>query len=1079
MTKVLSILICFVTFSSSFAFASGVPEVKNQREISQQTKNILKGKVVDSKGVALPGVTVLIKGTTKGVATDMDGNYTITFTESNPTIVFSFIGMQKKEFLYTGQKTLNVTLSDDTEEMEEVVVVAYGSQKKESLTGAISTVSTKAIEKRAVTSVSSVLEGETSGVQVNNSYGEPGADATIRIRGFTSINGSNSPLYVVDGVPFGGNMSDLNPSDIKSISVLKDAASAALYGNRAANGVILITTKSGASDQVRLRFSVNQGIYNRGIKDYDRLGTDEWMEAMWKGYRNSLVTAGSTIEEANAKASSNLIKTYLKYNVYDKADDEVFDNNGNVVAKMRDGFKDDLDWNDDIERLGWRQDYNLSADVASEKFSCFFSIGYLDEDGYVKTSDFNRMTARANVSITPRKWLKVGLNMTGSHQNSNSTAGTTDDNNSFVNPFFYGRTMSPIYPVHLHDMTTGEYILDDNGNKIYDDGDANGRPQYLGRHVVWESELDQDKTLKNTLNAQVFMNISFLKDFKFILKGDVNVRNLENREYSNSTIGDGAGLGRAKKAIYNYKNYTSQQQLTWNKSYDLHNIDALVAHENYSYNRKYTYGFKTTEIYSGVNEFNNFTEVNSLDGYSDNYKTESFLGRIRYNYDNKYFAEASFRRDGSSRFHKDTRWGNFWSVGGSWMISKEEFMYNLEDKINSLKLRASYGEVGNDAGAGYYSYMSLYYSDQNGKQAATYRSQLPANNLKWETTSSFGVALEGRFFNRLNLTIEYFDKRSKDLLFDVYFPLSSGATSSSSAEATVTQNLGTVSNKGLEITADYNIIANNTWKWNFGFNANFLNNEILKLPEENRENGIINGSKRYLEGHGIYDFWLYQFVGVDQMNGEALYEIDPSKETPSEYVREINGETYTTNTSYGLKDWSGSVIPDVYGSFNTSLSWNNFSFSVMCTYSLGGKTLDYTYSDLMSVTTNPSAIHKDILKSWDGVPEGITETSANRIDPNGVPQINYTLSQYNNATSTRFLQDADYLVIKNVSLSYMFPENICNKLDLKGLTLNLGIDNLATFTKLQGMNPQQSFSGTNQNAFVTARVYTLGLRVNL
>lgn len=989
-----------------------------------------------------------------------------------------------------------ISLKNDARAIDEVVVVAYGTAKKSSLTGAVSSVDSKAIEMRPVSSVAGVLEGQAAGIQVNNTYGQPGSDPTIRIRGFSSVNGSNDPLYVLDGVPFGGNISDLNANDIESISVLKDAASSALFGNRASNGVILITTKRGRSERLSVNATINQGLYNRGIPEYDRMGADDFMETMWKGYRNSLMSGQAdkypTEALANAQASKTLISDLLIYNIYNKGAQELFDSNGKLVAgaKVLDGYAGDLDWYKDIERLGHRQDYSINADASTEKANYFFSLGYLDEKGYVKTSDFQRFNARANINITPRKWFKTGVTLAASHQVSNSTAGSADDASSFVNPFYFARNMAPIYPVHLH-KANGEYELDENGNIQYDGGSELARPQNVGRHVVWENGLDLDRTYRTTLQGQAYATVNFLKDFSFTVRGDLNLRNSENQGYENPIIGNGQGnKGRAKRVMYRYKNYTFQQQLSWDKSFGKHHVDVLVGHENYSYNYGYTYGYKTTQTFSGNTELVNFTNITSLTGYQNDYRTESYLSRARYNYNSKYFAEASFRRDGSSRFHPDNRWGNFWSVGGSWMISQEKFMENTQKAISSLKLRASYGEVGNDAGVGYYGYMALYGMTQNNNLGAAYKTQNDAYDIKWETSSSFGVALEGRFYDRVNLSLEYFDKRSQDLLFDVQLPLSAGATSATSASATVSKNLGSISNRGFEITMDVDAIQKKDWRWNIGLNATFLKNKILKLPEQNRTEGIISGTKKYMEGHGIYDYWMYQYVGVDQMTGNCLYQPDLDKyyigdavggksELPAEYVVQIGDKYYTTYTTYARKDWSGSAIPKVNGSISSSLSYKNLTLSVLMTYALGGKTIDYSYQSLMGVTSNPSALHKDLLNSWNGAPEGMTENSPNRIDPNGIPVVDFDRSSKNNATSSRFLQDGSYLVIKNVNLSYSFPKVLVRKIDLSGLSINASIENLATFTHLKGMNPQQSFAGTNDNAFVTARVFSLGINIKL
>ncbi|MDR0394532.1 MAG: TonB-dependent receptor [Tannerella sp.] len=1048
----------------------------------------VRGMVVDETGEPVIGATIQIKGTSQGTATDADGRFTLS-APADGMLVISYIGMQTQEVPVGAN--VSVVLTASTELLDEVLVVAYGTSRRSAVTGAISTVDVSQIEKRPVSSISSVLEGTGTGIQVNSTYGQPGQDASIRIRGFGSVTGSNTPLYVLDGVPFGGNISDLNANDIENISVLKDATSAALYGNRASNGVILITTKKGKSERVRIRMSTNQGVYTRGLAEYDRVNADDFMEVMWQGYRNQLVSNGRTPEEAGQTASGTLVSDILLYNVYNKPGDQLFDANGKLLsdASIRSGYANDLNWYKPIERKGYRQEYNLSGEGATEKNNFFFSVGYLGEQGYIINSGFDRLTARANINLTPNKWFKTGISVSGSHQNADYTNG--DATASFTNPFMYARNIAPIYPVHLHNMENGEYLLDENGDKQYDGGSEYGRPQYPSRHVVWEMELDRDNSIRNTINSIMYADIRFLNDFVFTLKGDMNLRNSERRAYNNATIGDGAGNnGRSSRNIYRYKNYSFQQQLNWNRTFNgLHFVDALVGHENYSYNYSYLYGYKTTEIFPGAIEMQNFTAITSLYDYQQNYRTESYLGRVRYSYDEKYHADASYRRDGSSRFHPDHRWGNFWSMGVNWIASKEDFIKEI-DWINALKVRASYGEVGNDESVSYYGYMALYSMAQNANKGAAYKTQNEASNIKWESAASFSAAVEATLFKRLDLSLEYFDKRTNDLLFDVYMPLSAGATSTSAAEATITKNLGSVSNRGVEFTIDYSILQSKEWEWKIGGNATWLKNKILTLPEQNRENGIISSTKKYMEGHGIYDYWLYQFAGVDRLTGNALYLPnledyfinrggdnklgDGSDEIPGEHLVKIGEEYYTKNPTFGKRDWSGSVIPKVYGALNTSLSYKNFTLTGLATYAIGGKTIDYSYQSLMSASGSPHALHKDILDSWSS-PEGITENSPNRIDPNGIPVVDFARSNFNNATSSRFLTDGSYFVVKNISLSYLFPRQLIRKIDFESIRLNASVENLATFTKRKGMNPQQSFAGTSDNVMVTPRVFTVGV----
>lgn len=1069
--------------------------------VTAQTLTVSGVVISEEDGEPVVGASVLVKGENLGVITNLDGKFTIpNVPASAKTLVISFVGMRAQEVAI--KPNLKVVLANDTQMLDEVVVtVAYGTAKKSSLTGAISTVDQSQIEMRPTSSVTTALEGTTSGVQINSTYGSPGSSPSIRIRGIGTVNGSSDPLYVVDGVPFGGNISDINPVDIESLSVLKDAASAALYGNRASNGVILITTKRGKSDKISFDLRINQGVYSRGIKEYKRTSPNQFMEASWMNLRNARMTAGDDAATAAQYASENLIAEQLYLNIYNKADNELFDANGKLVAgaAILPGYADDLDWYSQAIRSGYRQEYSFSGNTANEKSDYYFSLGYLDEQGYVTNSDFNRWSARTSMNFTPKKWFKAGINITASHQVMNSTNG--DSGSSFTNAFMYCRQVAPIYPVHLHNAD-GSYRLDANGNRQYDPGyykndegiDIQTRSQYSDRHVIWENELDVDKTVRNTMQGIAYADVKFLKDFTFTLKGDLNVRNSENRTYNNATIGDGKGSGgRSSRTGYRYKNYTFQQQLRWNREFGKHMVDVLAAHESYSYNYDYLYGYKTTEIFEGKGNLSNFTDISSLNGYENNYNTESYLGRIRYNYADKYNLEVSFRRDGSSRFAKNNRWGNFGSIGANWIVSEEEFMKPVT-WVNQLKLRANYGQVGNDAGAGYYGYMALYSRSQNANLGAYYLSQNEALDLKWETGEAFGFALEGRFFKRWNLGLEYFDKRNKDLLFNVYLPLSAGATSTSSAVATVAKNLGTISNRGFEINTDVDVFKNPNWRVNLAANASFVKNKVVTLPEQNKD-GIISGNYKIVEGKSRYEFFVHTFEGVDQLTGNSLYKINLEdyfvKQADGTILGNaegtditdnatlINGTYYVNNTTYAQKEFHGSALPKVFGSFTGTVSFKSLTLSALFTYSLGGKTYDGVYSSLMSSGSSPSNYHEDVMKSWKAAPEGMTEDSPNRILKDGIPQMNYSMNTYNNASSSRWLTSSDYLVVKNITLSYQFPKSLVKHLDLQGVSVSASCENLWTFTARQGMNPQQSFSGSQSNYLVTPRVFSVGVNIKL
>ena len=589
------------------------------------------GTVTDSSnGEPVPFASIQLKGTMTGGNTDGEGVYSID-VPADGVLIFSSIGYKTVEAEIAGATVLNIVLHPDSEMLEETIVVAYGTATKASLTGSVASVKSADIEKRTTSSVTSTLEGASPGIQVNSSYGEPGSSPDIRIRGFGSINGSNDPLYVVDGTIFGGSISDLNPADIESVNVLKDAASASLYGNRAANGVILITTKRGQSNKLNVRLNTKQGVYTRGIAEYDRLGPDDWMETMFNVayndnyayYLGQGAPANTAHEYAISDAKSELIPSYIQRNIYDAADDAVFDDNGKVIANVLPGY-DDLDWFDGVEQTGYRGEYNIQADVAGERYDVFASLSYLTEDGYIKNNNFERFTGRISANFKANKWFRTGLNLSGTSQYNDYQAQAYSS--YYANPFYSARMMAPVYPMYLHNED-GSYALDENGNKQFDTTSP-----YLGnRNIAYELQNDYSRISVLSLNAQAYATFTFLKDFEFTVKGSMDRRNLADKAYNNPNIGDGASNGgRMEKTFYQYKTYTFQQQLVYNKDFaGKHHIDVLLGHENYSYKYDYDFAMKANQGVA-VDQFDAFTTMQYINGYANNYTTESYLSRLRY-----------------------------------------------------------------------------------------------------------------------------------------------------------------------------------------------------------------------------------------------------------------------------------------------------------------------------------------------------------------------------------------------------------------------------------------------------------------
>lgn len=1036
------------------------------------------GKVMDREtGEPVIGASVLVKGTQLGTATDLDGKFTIkNVPNSAATLMVSYIGMNTTEV--AAKSNVTVYLTSSAKNLKDVVVVAYGTQKRESVTGAMAIVDSKTIDQHIATSATAALEGSAPGIQVNSTYGEPGAAPKIRIRGFSTINGDNDPLYVVDGTVFDGNISEINAADIESFSVLKDAASAALYGNRAANGVVLITTKKGKGGNVpSISLRVNQGFYNRGIPEYDVMKADQWMESAWMGLKNFAMNGAMQLSEADAKAyaTKNIIGDYAKLNIYDKADDALFDADGKLVANILPGYANDLDWAKDIERNGYRQDYTLSGGISGEKFNVYSSVGYLKEKGYALATDYERYTARINSEFRPYKWLTTGLNLSGTHgkRNYNNTAYGT----YYANPFYVARTMVPLYPVHAHNA---------DGTPIYDEmGEAEYNFDFYldNRNIAYERRQDVEDNRRNALLATAYATINLPYGFSATVKGNTDWSNSNRTKYNNPNIGDGAtNNGRFTSSAYQYHTYTFQQLLNWEHSYGLNNITVLAGHENYSYDYKYTTGMMTDMAVANNLVLGNFLTYSYFSGYDFADKTESYLAKATYNYDEKYFADFSFRRDGSSRFAKDNRWGNFYSFGAAWNAKREAFLANV-DEVDILRLHAAFGEVGSLSGlSGYYPSMALYEIDKNGGKPAFIKSQLAAPDIKWETTRTFDVGVDARFLDRINFTASYFNKRNVDLLFAVRLPLTAGGYAHDEDYQNMTQyrNIGTMQTQGLELAIDGDIVKTKDWKWNLGIDATFANTKVLKLP--NGED-IQHGSQRYSEGKPIYSWYTYHWEGVDQMTGRSVYTLDPEKKEAAEkagMLTTINGTDYALDTTYGLRDFRGSATPTVYGAIKSDLSYKNISLNMLFTYSLGGKCLDGSYQTLMSTNSASSArgYHQDLAKSWRAVPEGMTEDSPNRIDPNILPILDFYSSTYNNSMSDRWLTSSSYFICKNINLSYRFPKRLCNAIGINGIALNAGVENLFTLTSRKGLNPQYSFAGGSDDTYVTARAWNLGVVFN-
>ncbi|MDN5288778.1 MAG: TonB-dependent receptor plug [Mucilaginibacter sp.] len=1058
------ILVLFGVFALSNVFAQN-------RKVS--------GRVTGSDdGLPLSGVSVKITGTKIGVQTDVSGFYSLSVPAGAKSITLSYIGYTEATVPVNSSNTINVKLEVNNKALTEVVVVAYGTSKKEALTGSVVTIGKDALAQRTLTNVNNALQGAAPGIQVSSGSGQPGSTGSVRIRGIGSINSSSEPLYVVDGSVYDLPIGNLNINDIDNISVLKDASASALYGSRAANGVVIITTIKGKKGQDQLNLNVTQGISSRGVPEYDRVNAQQYYPLAWQAYKNSLVypASGTGISaDVAATRASGAIKGLLGYNPFNVADNSIVGTDGklNPEAKL---LYNDFDWYAPLKRTGKRTDANLNYSGATDKNDYFLSVGYLNDKGYVLKSDYERFTGRLNLNTKLLKWFKTGLNLSGNITKSNQASGT--GTTAYNNIFSFARSMGPIYPVYTHDAS-GAFVLDANGDKVYDLGAARPAGASNGRHVVEETLLNNNLFKRNVLSARTYGEISFLKDFKFTPSANVDVSNYDASTYDNKIVGDGAPGGRATVSASTSTSYTINELLTYNKTIGKHNISVLAGHENYQYQYKYLTGSRNTQVVDGITELVNFTTTSNLNSYTDVYKLESYLSQVNYNYDGKYFFNAGYRADGSSKFSKQNRWGNFFSVGGAWLVSAENFLSEVS-WLNYLKLRSSYGSVGNDkledntssistdrlrensntGNATYYNYQSLYnLGNNNASEAGLLLSTLPTPDLKWETNYSTDIALEYAMFkNRLRGSIEVFNRKSSNLLFAVPLPVSSGI-------ANISKNIGSMYNKGIEVQIGGDIVKSKNFRWDATLNWSIIRNKITKMP--NDQPTIISGTKQLQVGHSIYDYWLRQWGGVDPSDGSSLYVRDKSITVGNiAQNRTINGVDYTTNPNNALYGYSGSAIPKYFGSFSNNFSYKNFALSFLINYSVGGKVYDSNYQSLMSYGSYGSALHVDALKSWQ-----------NPGDVTSIPRMDIGLSANNNATSNRFLIDASYLSFRQATFSYTLPQSWISRIDVRNARIYVSGENLGLISKRKGMDPSYAYSGVTANGYSPTRLVSLGLNV--
>ncbi len=1023
----------------------------------------ITGIVTDEAGSVLIGANIITKEVpTLGTVTDIDGSFSLQIPANVTTLVVSYTGFSSREIVLTNQASYMIALVEGSL-LQEVVVTTFGQTTRERFTGSAATISAEKIGLRPITNVGQVLIGAAAGIQSTFGSGQPGSTPSIRIRGFGSVSSSNDPLYVVDGVPYTGNLVNLHPDDIENVTILKDAASTSLYGSRAANGVVMITTKKGQKGKSEINVKYTRGYSSRSVPEYDRIGPADYYPLMWEAYRNNLMTRAAnplTRDSASTVASRDIVGL-LAYNVYNVPGSQLVQKDGKLNPSAQLLYTaEDLDWEKPLMRNGARNELNMNYSGATDKSDYYASFSWTDDVGFLIRSDYERYTGRLNFNTNLKPWLKVGANM--SYTYSLSQLADADGNTAFVNPFFFSRGMGPIYPVYAFDPANpGQFLLVD-GKKIYDYGNLSAlglpnRPQYGGRHAIAETELNVNNFRRNVVGGRAYADITFLEDFKFTVNAGMDYTNRYDNTSQNPFIGDGAPAGRAYARYFNGTGVNLGQILNYSKNFDKHGVSLLLGHESFHYQENEVEGNRSQVVVLGITDLVNFVTTTSLTSRTDTRAVEGYLARLNYDYNNKYFLSLSARRDGTSRFHADSRWGNFYSAGAAWLLGKEQFIKNIP-WINNLKLRASYGATGNEDIGGYYAWQTLYNLNwNNAAEPGILQSRTPGNmNLQWESNNIFDVGLEFSLFkNRIYGIVDYFDRQSSNLLFDVPLPPSTGLTSQ-------TQNVGTMYNRGLELEMNFEPVRTRNFSWVISANFTTFTNKITKMPDSNKE--IISGTKKLSEGYGLYDYWLRQWRGVNPVNGEAQYVANVWNAANS-WVTE-KGDTLSNNINNARFGYNGSAIPDYMGGLSNSFSYKGFTFSVLAVYQIGGLVYDAAYATLMGSGGYGSAKHPDRLLRWQN-PGDITN----------VPRMDVGRTADFDAASDRWLTDGTSLSIRSVNIAYALPTNFAKRMRLANAQFILSGENLAIFTKRKGMNPQSAFTGVTSNEYSYSRTFAGGLSI--
>ena len=1019
--------------------------MKDSQVVAQAQKKV-KGQVVDATGEPLIGVNITVIGGTEGTITDIDGNYTIG-VPAGAKLKFSYIGYKDQIIDVAAQTVINVKLQEDSEVLDEVVVVGYGSQKKETLTGAVTVVSDKMLKnKGTMSSPLQAMQGQVPGVTITRNSAAPGDESWgLKLRGSVSANNAE-PLIVIDGVAYDGvnALRNINPSDIQSINFLKDA-SAAIYGSRAAGGVVLVTTKQAKEGKARIEYSGSYTYKMVGLQP-ELMTMNEWANAVLQ-----------TCQNDGQPDSYSWVK-YAKMALANEGKYIDLDHSANPFAPSYSDVMDfvfmDTNWQDVLFGNSYSTQHDLAVSGGTEKNLYRLSVGYMYDDSNLKWGNNNnqRFNLRSNITSEMTSWLKGGVNLSFAHSMQNYPVSSDSKTSNVITA---GRTMPGFYPIYEMN-TDGSYKLDENGDRIYDFGSYRPSGSMANWNLPATLPLDKSERMKDEVSGRTFLEATIIEGLKFKTSFNFDLINYNTLDYTNPQLGpakeNGGGVSRMNTRTFSW---TWNNIATYDKTIGEHHFNVLAGVEAYSYRYDELTASRSKMAQPDMPELVVGSQLTGGSGYRIDYALVGYLTQALYDYQNKYFFSASYRRDGSSRFAPETRWGNFWSLGTSWRIDREEFMASTSDWLSALTLKMSYGAQGNDNLGTYYASKGLYTIVSNLGENALVSDRMATPNLKWETNLNFNVGIDFSLFNnRFSGSFDFFTRRSKDLLYSRPIAPSLGYGS-------IDENVGALKNTGIEMVLNGTIINQNGWVWKLGMNLTHYKNKVTDLPLKDMPRSGVN---KLQVGRSVYDFYMIEWAGVDPENGDPLWyknEVDANKNP--------TGKRVTTN-DYGSADYyyvNKSSLPKVYGGFNTSLSWKGFDLSAIFAYSIGG----YIYNrDVTMILHNGSLEGRDwsteILRRW---------TPDNRYTD--VPALSTTSNNWNSA-STRFLQNNSYMRLKNLTLSYNLPKQWISKLSLSSVQVYVQGDNLFTIHRNQGLDPEQGITGITYYRYPAMRTISGGINVS-